>query len=78
MSTNYHQESIPVMQRATEMRALRKLLAKIQEIRPSIIGEAWERVGLEGHPCHICKEHALEMTMPNVYECPGCRTVVEK
>ena len=78
MSTNYHQESIPVMQRATDMRALRKLLAKIQEIRPSVICEAWERLGLEGHQCHICKAHALEMIKANTYECPGCRTVVKK
>lgn len=78
MSANYHRDSIPIMQRATELRALRKLLAKVQEIRPSIITEAWECLDLDGHPCHICKEHVLEMMNPGAYECPGCRTVVEK
>lgn len=71
MSRDYQKEAVRIIQEATDMRALRKLLAKVQEIRPSVIVEAWEQVGLVGHTCPACQNAALKPS-ENAYHCPSC------
>lgn len=80
MSCN-HTKAIKAMQKAGEVRAMKKLLYVLLNNHPSAVTAAWDKVNLVGHRCHICRKGSLG-PMPGAEAgsivCNSCKTPFHK